>query len=72
MAENKLKSCPFCGGEAYIKTAISLDDLGAGHVVVACALCCASVSGQTKEQAIKAWNKQGDGNHGIQADRKGS
>ncbi len=57
MAENKLKPC-FCGGRAYIKTAISLDDFGAGHVVVTCPLCSASTSGQTKAQAIARWNRR--------------
>ena len=54
--ENGLLPCT-CGGEAYIRIAISLDDLYSGHVIIACASCGASVFGQTIEQATAQWNR---------------
>ena len=56
MAENELLPCT-CGGEAYIRTAISLDDLYSGRVIIACSSCGASVFGQTIEQATARWNR---------------
>lgn len=56
MTEDELLPCT-CGGEAYIRTAVSLDDLYSGHVIVACASCGASVFGQTIEQARAQWNR---------------
>ena len=55
MTENELLPCS-CGGEAYIKSAVSLDDLYSGHVVIECELCGESISGKTIEQAIVRWN----------------
>lgn len=55
MTENELLPCS-CGGEAYIKSAISLDDLYSGHVVIECELCGESISEQTIEWAIAKWN----------------
>ena len=57
-AENKLLPCPFCGGEAYVKSAISLDDLNLGHVIISCFMCSASIQGQTVAQAIAKWNRR--------------
>lgn len=62
MTEVKLKPCPFCGGTAYIKAAISLDDLSSGHVIISCSNCSSSIQEQTILQAAEAWNKMIDEN----------
>lgn len=56
MIEDKLLPCT-CGGEAYIKIAISLDDLYSDYVIITCTSCGSSVFGQTIEQTEAKWNK---------------
>lgn len=54
MAE--LKPCPFCGGEAKVSLIL-------GNYGVACTKCQGSVLNipyQTRNQAIKAWNKRAE------------
>ena len=51
--DNKLKPCPFCGGEAIID---GCDDT---LWIVICKECNASIGyKETKEEAIEAWNKR--------------
>ena len=57
MSEEKLKPCPFCGGEAYIQSAF-YDYM---HYWCICEVCKAgayakSPDDDTAEGAIKAWN----------------
>ncbi|MGN0733702.1 MAG: Lar family restriction alleviation protein [Emergencia sp.] len=50
----ELKPCPFCGGKAEMVLFI-------GNFGVGCTNCMGSmfpVNGQTKEEAIKAWNRR--------------
>ena len=59
MKENKLKPCPFCGGDARVFEAH--DNMQRKIYGVACVDCIAIVSfnGGTKEQeAIEAWNRR--------------
>lgn len=50
---NKLKPCPFCGGEAIID---GCDDT---LWIVICKECNASIGyKETKEEAIEAWNRR--------------
>lgn len=60
----KLKSCPFCGGEARIEvigphthtlTTFMLDYKGGAFIECKCG---AAISGDTKDAAIAAWNKR--------------
>ena len=71
----KLKLCPFCGGEAlYLEdsTNFKLKDDGTAELVtkivyfVWCTKCTALVSGNTKAEAVEAWNRRV--NDGRQAD----
>jgi hypothetical protein len=53
MDEQKLLPCPFCGGEADGPTPNGeFPDL----YDVWCAECCATVMGDTPDEAIAAWN----------------
>lgn len=53
---NKLKPCPFCGGEAYI---LKLQDK---EVYFGCCTNCYAESGKglTIERAIELWNRRAD------------
>jgi len=56
MAENELKPCPFCGGEAEVKFFL-------GNYFVACKGCPGSTfpyKGMTEEEAVEAWNRRAD------------
>jgi len=55
---NGLKSCPFCGGEAYL-TLIQYDD-GDAWYNPNCSTCnCGwKESYEAKKEAIKAWNRR--------------
>jgi len=50
---DKLKPCPFCGGEAHLQPFM-------GYWTVGCTDCFGAVVGkiETKEEAIKEWNKR--------------
>lgn len=61
---DKLKPCPFCGGEAFIfvipphkHRIVPLPDY-AGEAFVECTKCTCAMSADTKEEAIKAWNRR--------------
>ena len=51
---DKLKPCPFCGGEAYIEIICN------GLVEVWCKECSASVPAKYKNKAIERWNRRAD------------
>ena len=56
----KLKPCPFCGGEAYTEGhKVELQE-GFGFWFVSCKNQCGALVGYfpTEEMAIKAWNKR--------------
>lgn len=57
---NELKSCPFCGGEAFLSEFIY--DLAYGCVItnfVECNGCHATTfEYDTEEEAIEAWNRR--------------
>lgn len=54
MAE-KLKPCPFCGGEAYIVKLNILFD----PIIVGCKNCGCSVKRTNEvEEAVRAWNRR--------------
>lgn len=56
---DKLKPCPFCGGEA--KTGTTLFGIRSGLIFVYCKKCYASsLDYKTKEDAIEAWNRRVD------------
>ena len=54
MSRDKLKPCPFCGGEAEIcdDTDLCLD------VGIVCEKCNLELVQETVERAIKAWNRR--------------
>ena len=62
---NKLKPCPFCGGEAVIEIvepyshilATFMPNYGGG-AFIECQKCTCAISAKTKEEAIKAWNSR--------------
>ena len=53
--KEKLKPCPFCGGEAY---ANETDWKGWWHGWVICEKCGVKIDKQTKDEAIEAWNRR--------------
>lgn len=55
MSEEKLKPCPFCGGEA---TANESSWRSWWHVWVICKNCGATIDKPTKEETIEAWNRR--------------
>lgn len=62
MAE--LKPCPFCGGEAFIRVIpphkhflVNMPDYKGG-AFVECVNCSCGIAEDTKEEAIKAWNRR--------------
>lgn len=73
MNEEKLKRCPFCGGSASVQSTITEE--GCIYTFVECGTCGAQAQRygsydntneskwkeETKEQAIKAWNKRTKG-----------
>ena len=62
---SELKPCPFCGGEAIINEiephthvfATFMPDYG-GSTFIECTGCTYAISGQTKDEAIAAWNRR--------------
>ena len=53
--ENKLKTCPFCGSEAFL---VDDDEKNYG-VFIACSKCCSSTGiFKTKDEALVAWNSR--------------
>lgn len=81
MSELKLLPCPFCGGEAKLKTARESDgQISYGSIYVACLDCRSTglsyttyynVSSNPEEEAIAAWNRRAgkDINVATNADR---
>jgi len=55
MSEEKLRNCPFCGGEAMANES-SWQGWWYGWVV--CPKCGVKIERQTKADAIEAWNKR--------------
>ena len=55
MSEEKLKPCPFCGGQA---SANESGWQGWWHGWVICKKCEVSIHRDTKEEAIKIWNQR--------------
>lgn len=59
MSKTKLKSCPFCGGEASYLYSTDTQDEG---VSVMCDICRAKICvyrlGDSREFARKAWNRR--------------
>lgn len=51
---DKLKPCPFCGGEAYIEIICN------GLVEVRCKGCYASVPAKYQNKAVERWNRRAD------------
>ncbi len=51
----KLKPCPFCGRKAFVDDSGRYEDI----IVVQCCECCSEGAiGETRKEAIKAWNKR--------------
>jgi Lar family restriction alleviation protein len=58
---NELKPCPFCGGnDIQIDEMESFWDKNETSWRVLCIDCIAETAGDTKEQAIAAWNRRAD------------
>ena len=57
---DKLKRCPFCGGEASIYHGDSTDGYikGTDYVMAFCGWCGASIREKKEEEVIKAWNNR--------------
>ena len=58
---DKLKPCPFCGGEAQIARAMHMG-MRTYRFFVVCIVCGAEMSrtSRTMTQAAKAWNRRAD------------
>lgn len=67
ISEIKLEACPFCGGEAILyeiephshrlaDIAISFE----GEFFVECTSCACGLSGATKDDAVKVWNRRAE------------
>ena len=61
-SDKRLKSCPFCGGEAvlnvvepHIHIFAEMPDYHGG-AFIECSKCTCAMSGETAEEVIKAWN----------------
>lgn len=59
---DKLKPCPFCGGEAVLRIVephthyiVDMPDYGGG-AFVECTECTCGVSAETEQAAVKVWN----------------
>lgn len=64
VAEIKLKTCPFCGGEAHvIKCKEAMASFGTMRSYkVECAYCfCGTWRYPSEEKAVSAWNRRRDG-----------
>ncbi|MDY4231393.1 MAG: Lar family restriction alleviation protein [Candidatus Faecousia sp.] len=60
MANIDLKSCTFCGGEAFVQKS-RIDGIVRFFISVVCRVCFAQTGNYTKEAyAIEAWNRRGD------------
>lgn len=56
---DKLKPCPFCGGQAIVSEAHTVADETLGLCFVFCKSCRAETSlYRIKQEAIKAWNRR--------------
>ena len=62
MARNKVKECPFCGGEGKIWTRMSFDrrmHCSIERTTVLCDDCGCRTQAYTREEdAVKAWNRR--------------
>ena len=57
MSEEKLRNCPFCGGEAKLYSR-AVDWLLSEHLV-RCKKChCITDTYDTKEEAVEVWNRR--------------
>ena len=65
---NELKPCPFCGGEAHIRTGVTTSIPRVSKAIVVCKNCNSSsdwfydhgLNGEFIMQAIEAWNRRTD------------
>ena len=68
MAEIKLKTCPFCGGEAHVikcKKAMAFLPVIDSYKVE-CAYCfCGTGRYPSEEKAVNAWNRRKDGERNV-------
>ena len=61
---NKLKPCPFCGGEAKIHNCAELENetarvIYSGKIGIHCAVCrVATIPYENMTQAVEAWNRR--------------
>ena len=61
MSEEKLKPCPFCGGEAELEITGLYWDVNCKRWDVNCKRCLANVGAYkcyNKKQAVEAWNRR--------------
>ena len=58
MKKNKLKKCPFCGGEA-IESAFSWGNI-TDEYTIQCTICGVRTTVLKKEEAIEAWNRRAE------------
>lgn len=65
MTNNKLKPCPFCGGEAKFHLCANLENetlraVYSGYGIHCCKCGTATPPHESKELAIEAWNNRAD------------
>jgi Lar family restriction alleviation protein len=65
-AENELAKCPFCGNTRKEEFAIHITDMSIGdtafnRINVCCSCGARGPDGETKEEAIAAWNRRRGG-----------
>ena len=61
---DELKPCPFCGGDAVLRTTIESPDYFEAWYTVHCDMCGVKIGAEYKSDAISHWNKRMEASDG--------